>query len=153
MKIFCLLSILMLVGMNFFHLSYAQEPTNERIYLLRVESTDSQNPHVRFSSAYTCQTSKDSNLLTIGEQETPFDKKLTGSNFLGMFKDISNKNTIKVSIVVIYPNGSMSCSAESKGNLNILRADHKGIATGWPSTSADLSSLELPFHTQDRKEK
>ncbi|MBI1803163.1 MAG: hypothetical protein HY033_12070 [Ignavibacteriae bacterium] len=153
MKAFRVLSILILIGVNISALSYAQEQSTDRVYLLRVESTDSQNPHIRFSSAYACQTSNDSSPLVIGEQETPFETKLSGSNFLGMFKDVSGKNSIKVSLVVMYPNGSKSCSAESQGNLNILHADPTGIGTGWPTTSGDLASLKQSFHRHDSKEK
>ncbi len=147
------LSILLVIGINSSHWSLSQEQTKTTVYLLRVESTDPENPHVRFSSAYAYQQSKESNLLVIGEQKTPFETKLSGTYFLGMFRDISGKNNIKVSLVVMFSNGVKSCEAQGHGDLNILHADPSGVGYGWPMTSGNLLSLEGPFNTYDSKEK
>ena len=153
MKSFRVLTILIFAGICFIGSISAQERANERIYLLQVTSTDSQNPRVRFSSAYACQISNDFSPLVLGEQETPFETKLSGTNFLGMFKAISDKGHIEVSLVVMFPDGSTSCEAKCKGSLSILTADPRGVRTGWPTTASDLSTLEELGNTQDSKQK
>ena len=154
MRTFRMFSILLLVvGMNPFHMSFSQEQTKERVYHLRVESIDPNNPHIRFSSAYASLKAKDSTPLVVGEQETPFETKLSGSYFLGMFKDISGKMNIKVSLVVRFTNGEKSCEAEGSGDLNILHADPAGVGYGWPTTLGDISNLQHSFDTHESKEK
>ena len=151
MRTIRILSIMLLFGASSFHVSFSQEPTKGTYFLLGVYSIDPNNSHVRFSSAYAYKSSEDSNQFAIGEPETPFEKKLTGARFFGMFSDISGKNNIRVSLIK-FIDGFKSAEALGNGPLNILYADPKEIGYGWPSAFGDWSDFVHRIEAGDSKE-
>ena len=151
MRIIRILSILLLIGVSSFHSSFSQEPAKGTYFLLRVSSIDPNNPHVNFLSAYAYKSSEDSHPVAMYEQETPFEKKLAGTRFFGMFSDISGKNNIRVSLVK-FIDGFKSDEVVGNGPLNILYADPKGIGYGWPSTFGNWSDFVHQIDSRNFKE-
>jgi hypothetical protein len=117
-----------------------------------VESADPGNTHVRFTSAYACQATANSQPFVVGEQETPFEGTVSGTQFLGMFRATSGGTKMKVSLS-IFRNGVKCADAQGTGELNILHADPTGVGYGWPSTIGDISMIEDVFdrHTVHEK--
>jgi hypothetical protein len=85
----------------------------------------------------------------MGEQETPFEVRVTATRFLGMFRPYNENTTLKVSLVA-FISGIKCAEAEGTGTLNILHADPTGIGYGWPTAMGDLSMIE---HFFDSKKK
>ena len=146
------ISIILCVTINCAYIGYSQVTSKEMTFALRVESTEPGSKHIRFTSAYAYQTPADTQPFVLGEQETPFEAKVSGTQFLGMFKSVSGNTQLKVSLSV-FRNGVKCADAQGTGTLNILHADPSGVGYGWPSTIGNISIVQdfLDSHNSHQK--
>ncbi|TAK64062.1 MAG: hypothetical protein EPO24_03510 [Bacteroidetes bacterium] len=140
MKKLLFICTILLIGISATQLSYTEDAAKEITYLIQVKSTTPENAHVRFTAAYATDKETDSSQLKIIEGETPYEVKLTTTNFLGIFQDNSLNSKINVSLTKFVNGIKSHNSVEGTGSLNILYAGNSGVGYGFPTTFSDFSS-------------
>src|SRR5271169_218707 len=131
-------AILFLVMFSCSQFSFSQDLPKGKLMVVRVESADPANSHIRFSAAYAYQNLNASPQFTVTDQETPFELRLSCNHFLGLFQDASHNGKIKV-FLTEFSNGIKIADANGSSQLNILHADPSGVGYGWPMTFSDYS--------------
>ena len=127
------LSILTLIVLTF-QLSVAQTGSEGMSYTIRVESPDQKTPQVSFTAAYTAFDNNADSKMSYIEKTTPFEVKVSGAYFLGMFQSTSSSSRLKVTLTQ-YKEGVLRGHADGSGIFNFLHGEPNAIGYGVPEIS------------------
>ena len=103
-------------------------------YTILVEATGSPNQEVNFTAAYTAYDENANSKMTTLEKRTPYEAKVSGAYFVGMFQSTSGDSRIKVTLTK-YEDGVLRGHADGSGVFNFLHGEPNGVGYGVPEYS------------------
>ena len=117
-----------------FQFSVAQSGSEGATYTIRVESADQTTPELSFTAAYTAFDNNVDSKMSYIEKITPFEVRVSGAYFLGMFQSTLKSSRLKVTLTQ-YKDGVLRGHADGTGIFNFLHGEPEAIGYGVPELS------------------
>jgi len=124
------------------HRSVAQTQGGVEAYTLVIVSADANAPGVKFDGSYAFSGTDHPMKLVMVHETTPFQAKVAGSDFLGMFQPRTKGPLLKVSLTKLRGDAVVGQSTGT-GRVNIIYGRREMTGYGWPDGRGNISELSI----------